>query len=75
MSWSTPFDEPIRAGRKTLRTLHDARAYILKLSQKRQAEPHWQTAAKTLLLGAKHGKAQLAEIAVRTAISREEKRE
>ena len=50
MKWSARFSPVIKLpdGRK-LATLHEARAYILKLPDKTSAEPRWQTAAETLL--------------------------
>jgi hypothetical protein len=42
-------------GGKPLRTLSDARAYILALPSDQQEQERWQTAAETLLHAAKHG--------------------
>jgi hypothetical protein len=69
MTWATPFYEPIQAGRKTLKTLGDARAFVLKLPKKDRDREPWQVAAQTLLLGATHNTSQLAEVAVRSAIN------
>jgi hypothetical protein len=55
MAWSTKFNYPIKWGAQTLRTLHDARDYILKLPSSKQMLPAWQAATEALLEAAKHG--------------------
>lgn len=47
MTWRARFAEPI-PGKKPLRTLSDARAYILALPPGEQEKPHWQAAGETL---------------------------
>jgi hypothetical protein len=44
MAWSAKFNHPIKWGARTLRTLHDARDYILKLPNSKQMLPAWQAA-------------------------------
>jgi hypothetical protein len=70
MPWSTAFDDPIPlpSGR-TLKTIADARAYVLKLPKKDQEAPHWQTAADMLLKAAERGwPVMFARIAMLQAI-------
>jgi hypothetical protein len=55
MAWSTKFNQPIKWGASTLRTLHDARDYILKLPSSKQMLPLWQAATEALLEAAEHG--------------------
>jgi hypothetical protein len=55
MTWSTKFDHPIKWGARTLRTLHDARDYILSLPDSKQMLPAWQQATEALLKAAKDG--------------------
>jgi hypothetical protein len=55
MAWSEKFSYPIKWGASTLRTLHDARDYILKLPKSKQSLPAWQAAVETLLQAAEHG--------------------
>jgi hypothetical protein len=55
MAWSDKFSHPIKWGASTLRTLHDARDYILKLPQSKQALPAWQAAVEALRQAAEHG--------------------
>jgi hypothetical protein len=55
MAWSEKFNHPIRWGASTLRTLHDARDYILKLPKSKQSLPAWQAAVEALLQAAEHG--------------------
>jgi hypothetical protein len=55
MAWSEKFSYPIKWGASTLRTLHDARDYILKLPQSKQSLPAWQAAVEALLQAAEHG--------------------
>ncbi|MEO6842695.1 MAG: hypothetical protein ABI192_18265 [Bradyrhizobium sp.] len=56
MPWSTPFDEPIalRGGRQLV-TLQQAAAYIIKLPDAQQKQPHWQLAVENLLNAAETG--------------------
>jgi hypothetical protein len=55
MAWSAKFDHPIKWGARTLRTLHDARDYILKLPNSKQMLPAWQAATEALRQAAQHG--------------------
>lgn len=56
MTWRARFAEPVPVGGgKPLRTLSDARAYILALPADQQEQERWQTAAETLLHAAEHG--------------------
>jgi hypothetical protein len=70
MSWSTEFDAPIVLddGRELV-TLRDAGRYVTALPKAEQAKPHWQTAARELLMAAEHGGiVMLAWIAMRQAL-------
>lgn len=56
MSWRARFAEPIPVvGAKPIKTLSDARAYILALPSEQQELERWQTAAEALLHAAEHG--------------------
>jgi hypothetical protein len=55
MAWSTKFNYPIKWGARTLRTLHDARDYILSLPNSKQMLPAWQAAVDALFQAAQHG--------------------
>ena len=56
MSWSTPFDEPIRLrGGARLATLQDAADYIMKLPEDVQQEQRWQIAVENLINAAETG--------------------
>jgi hypothetical protein len=55
MAWSDKFSHPIKWGASTMRTLHDARDYILKLPGSKQSHPAWQAAVEALLQAAEHG--------------------
>jgi hypothetical protein len=70
MTWHREFDEPIPLPNgKTLATLSDARAYILKLKQTDQDSETWQTAAQALLLVAnQNGPTMFARIAMMLAL-------
>jgi hypothetical protein len=70
MSWEREFDEPIPLPNgKTLVTLADARAYILKLKQIDQNSDRWQTAAQALLLVAdRNGPTMFARIGLMVAL-------
>jgi hypothetical protein len=70
MAWSAEFTQPIRWGASTLRTLHDARDYILKLPRTKQILPTWQAAVRALLQAAEHGGMwlELARIAMLQAL-------
>lgn len=52
MPWSRPFDDPVTAGGKRLRTLRDAGQYIAGLSRKDQESAEWQAAAEALIMAA-----------------------
>ncbi len=71
MRWSARFAEPIPVPTgKPLRTLSDARAYILDLPKDQQEAEHWQAATEALLHAAKHGGPWLflARIGMMTAL-------
>jgi hypothetical protein len=69
MSWSASFHEPVPLPKGgTLRTLSDARAYILKLPKAEQAKVVWQTAAEALLLAADGGPIDFARIGLMQAL-------
>jgi hypothetical protein len=70
MAWSAKFTQPIKWGASTLRTLHDARDYILKLPRTKQILPTWQAAVRALLQAAEHGGMwlELARIAMLQAL-------
>jgi hypothetical protein len=70
MAWSTKFTHPIKWGAKTILTLHDARAYILRLPTSKQMLPAWQAATEALHQGAQHGGLwlELARIGVMQAL-------
>lgn len=55
MSWSSEFLTPIDAPERKLRTLADARDYVLSLPEDEQQKGHWQVAAETLLEAAEYG--------------------
>jgi hypothetical protein len=55
MTWSTKFNHPIKWGASTLRTLHDARDFILQLPSSKQVMPAWQAATEALREAAKYG--------------------
>ena len=56
MSWKRPLAHVIkdRQGRE-LHTLHDARAYVLKLGDGIAARQHWQRAVELMLVAAEDG--------------------
>lgn len=55
MSWERRFDRPIiLPSGKALRTLEDARRYILALPQSEHETIAWQIAIESLLLAADH---------------------
>jgi hypothetical protein len=55
MQWCLRLAEPIRVSFVTLKTLADARAYILSMSEADQRRPHWQKLAALLTVCAKTG--------------------
>lgn len=56
MSWSAPFDEPIRlCGVRTLSTLQHAADYVMKLPEEVQQQERWQVAVETLVNAAETG--------------------
>jgi len=53
MSWKTRFDDPIPLpDGGAIKTLSEARAYMLALSKREQIEQRWQNAARDLLKAA-----------------------
>ena len=56
MSWSTPFDEPIRLrGGARLTTLQQAADYIMQLPHDVQQQEPWQIAVENLINAAETG--------------------
>jgi hypothetical protein len=56
MPWFARFDEPITlVGRRPLRTLGEARGYILELPKSERSRIEWQTAAVLLSEAAARG--------------------
>jgi hypothetical protein len=66
-----PSDDPIELpDGRALRTLSNAGEYVTALSKADQAKPHWQTAARELMMAAERGGIlMLAEIAMRQALA------
>ena len=53
MSWSRPFDDPIRPPKgKPIGTLKDAAAYIVKRPAAEQQGPEWQAAGEAVIMAA-----------------------
>ena len=77
MPWSTPFDEPIalKGGRKLV-TLQQAADYIMKLPERAQQQPRWQTAVENLIQAAETGGGWLmfAQIAMLRALNEDKGR-
>jgi hypothetical protein len=71
MSWSTEFDAPIvRDDGRELVSLHDAGQCVTALPKKEQNKPHWQTAARELMMAAERGGiVMMAWIAMRQALA------
>lgn len=72
MTWRARFSEPIPVGGgKPIKTLSDARAYILALPPDEQAQEHWLAAGETLLAAGEHGGAWvgLARVAMMQALA------
>jgi hypothetical protein len=69
--WAREFDAPIETdGGRQLTTLRDAGHYVTALSKAEQKKPHWQTAARELLMAAERGGILMpAEIAMRQALA------
>jgi hypothetical protein len=60
MSWSTPFDEPIRLrGGRKLTTLQHGADYIMKLPEAVQQEQRWRIAGEHLINAAETGGGRL----------------
>jgi hypothetical protein len=76
MPWSTPFDEPIALRSRTLTTLQQAADYVMKLPERAQQQPRWQTAVENLIHAAETGGGWLmfARIAMMRALSEDGKR-
>ena len=56
MSWSTPFDDPIRLhGGRRLSTLQFVADFIMKLPEDVQQQERWQIAAENLINAAETG--------------------
>ena len=53
MPWQRAFDDPVPLPNgKTLLTLKEAAAYILKLKKSDQRSAHWQAAAEAVIMAA-----------------------
>jgi hypothetical protein len=67
--WLARFSVPIVAGQRIrLRTLSDARRYVLKLRKSERDNALWRTAAQALNDAAATGETQSAEVAMRNAL-------
>ena len=56
MSWKRPLAHVIKDRRgRELHTLHDARAYVLKLGNGVAARQHWRRAVELMLVAAEEG--------------------
>jgi hypothetical protein len=54
--WDCSLTRPVRVkGGPELRTLADARAYLLTLPETQQGEPRWQSVARRLLIASETG--------------------
>ena len=72
MGWSARFNRPIELARgKRLRTLAEARDYVLALPKAEQQKPHWEAAAGALTLeGQQAGNhTMFSEIGIRQALA------
>jgi hypothetical protein len=72
MPWSARFREPIATpGGTRIKTLADARAYVLALPKGEQKKPHWETVAQTLIAESesKTDHTMLTDIALRQALA------
>jgi hypothetical protein len=57
--WSAPLARTVGVkGGPELRTLADARAYLLTLPEEEQGEPRWQSVARKLLLACESGEVE-----------------
>src|SRR5664279_4377422 len=53
LPWSRPFDDPIKLPKgRTIVTLKDAAAYILKLPKSAQQSPEWLAAGEAVIMAA-----------------------
>ena len=70
MPWHAAFDDPIVTPEgKPLYTLHEARAYVLRLPERVVAQRRWQTAIQALLLvGDGDGPTDFARIGLMQAL-------
>jgi hypothetical protein len=69
MSWHASFAEPVPLpDGGSIRTLADARDFILKLPPKTQKLTVWQTATEALMLAANGGPADFARIGLMQAL-------
>ena len=50
MPWSRRFVDPIPTKGKSIGTLKEAEAFILKLSKAEQNKPHWQAATEAVVM-------------------------
>jgi hypothetical protein len=69
MFWTVSFAPPVPLpDGGELRTLADARAFILKLPKPEQATPAWQNAAHAVLVAGEHGTIDFARIGMMQAL-------
>jgi hypothetical protein len=69
MPWHAPFADPVPLpDGGSLRTLSDARAFILKLPKDLAASPAWLTATEALMLAAEGGPVDFARIGLMQAL-------
>ncbi len=70
MSWSARFSPPIPLpGGGELATLHDARAFLIRLPRHEYNLPRWQTAlAAVLMVGSDGGPTDFARIGMMQAL-------
>jgi hypothetical protein len=72
MPWSRPFDQPIIPPKgKTIITLKDAAAYIMKLPKSKQQSPEWQAAGEAVMMAAEdRGPLMHAHVGMLRALNR-----
>jgi hypothetical protein len=70
--WQTELLQPVKVGKRTLRTLHDVRDYVIRLPKRESESEPWQTVMQTLLFSAPSGCSQFVELALYRAINGEE---
>jgi hypothetical protein len=73
MPWSTPVGEPIAIkGRRPLRTLAEARGFILELDEEQRQSINWRTARDIIEQAAVYGEpyVSMAHLAISRALSK-----